>query len=348
MGTFSPKFIENVLFHTSTTWLLSQCSEARGMQEMWNKVRPEVLRKLKESAIIQSAESSNRIEGVEVEKERLIPLILGNSRPRDRSEEEVQGYRKALTFIHNNFKNTEITTKTIKKLHKLAQGGMISDAGNWKSRNNDIIEILPNGERKVRFRPVSVAKTPKAMEQLCLGYQDVVSNSQLPELICVANFVLDFLCIHPFRDGNGRVARLLTILLLYQNGFEVGKYMSLEKIIEETKDDYYEALKESSVGWHEEEFNLIPWWNYFLSMIKSAYQELKDRVELSTGDSQSDLIRQTVQSLGTEFTISEVLNLHPAIDRELVKKVLNKMKEDRIISSTGRGRGARWVKVRNE
>lgn len=344
MGTFNPKFLGNVLFHPSTTWLLSQCSEARGMQEMWSKVRPEVLKKLKESAIIQSAESSNRIEGVEVEKKRLVPLVLGNSKPKDRSEEEVQGYRKALNFIHNNFEKIEITPKSIQKLHKLAQGGMISDAGKWKSRNNDIIEVLPNGERKIRFQPVSVAKTPKAMEQLCLGYQDIVSNSQLPELICVANFVLDFLCIHPFRDGNGRVARLITLLLLYQNGFEVGKYMSLEKVIEESKDNYYEALKKSSEGWHEEEFNLMPWWNYFLSMIKSAYQELKDRVELSTGDSQSDLIRQTVQSFDSEFTISEVLNLHPAIDRELVKKVLNKMKEDKIISPIGRGRGAKWVK----
>ncbi len=315
------------------------------MQEMWNKVKPETLNKLRESAIIQSVESSNRIEGVEVEKERLIPLILGKSRPKDRSEEEVQGYRKALDYIHNNYDKINITPGVIQKMHKLAQGGMISDAGQWKKRNNDIIEIDSNGERSIRFRPVSVAKTPKAIEQLCLGYNDVISNSMIPELICIANFVLDFLCIHPFRDGNGRVARLLTLLLLYQQKYEVGRYISIEKLIEESKEDYYEALKNSSIGWHEKDFNLMPWWNYLFSIIKSAYQELKERVELSTGDNQSSLVRQTILSFERVFTISGIMNLHPSINRELVKKVLNKMKEERVIEPIGKGRGARWKLV---
>ena len=345
MSTFSKEFIQNLLFHPSTTWFLSQCSEARGMQEMWNKVKPETLNKLRESAIIQSVESSNRIEGVEVEKERLIPLILGKSRPKDRSEEEVQGYRKALDYIHNNYDKINITPGVIQKMHKLAQGGMISDAGQWKKRNNDIIEIDSNGERSIRFRPVSVAKTPKAIEQLCLGYNDVISNSMIPELICIANFVLDFLCIHPFRDGNGRVARLLTLLLLYQQKYEVGRYISIEKLIEESKEDYYEALKNSSIGWHEKDFNLMPWWNYLFSIIKSAYQELKERVELSTGDNQSSLVRQTILSFERVFTISDIMNLHPSINRELVKKVLNKMKEERVIEPIGKGRGARWKLV---
>ena len=315
------------------------------MQEMWNKVKPETLNKLRESAIIQSVESSNRIEGVEVEKERLIPLILGKSRPKDRSEEEVQGYRKALDYIHNNYDKINITPGVIQKMHKLAQGGMISDAGQWKKRNNDIIEIDSNGERSIRFRPVSAAKTPKAIEQLCLGYNDVISNSMIPELICIANFVLDFLCIHPFRDGNGRVARLLTLLLLYQQKYEVGRYISIEKLIEESKEDYYEALKNSSIGWHEKDFNLMPWWNYLFSIIKSAYQELKERVELSTGDNQSSLVRQTILSFERVFTISDIMNLHPSINRELVKKVLNKMKEERVIEPIGKGRGARWKLV---
>jgi Fic family protein len=342
MNTFNKKFIQDLLFHPSTTWLLSQCSEARGMQEMWMKIKPETLKKLKESAIIQSAESSNRIEGVEVEKHRLIPLIFKNSRPKDRSEEEIQGYRKALDYIHNNFNKVKITPRIIKKLHQLAQGGMISDAGQWKKRNNDIIEITQNGERSIRFRPVSADKTPKAVEQLCLGYNDIIDNSILPELICIANFIIDFLCIHPFRDGNGRVARLLTLLLLYQHGYEVGRYISIEKLIEESKEDYYDALKKSSAGWHKKDFNLLPWWNYILSIIKLAYQELKERVELSTGDNQSSLIRQTILSFEKIFSISDIMKLHPTIDRELIKKILFKMKEKKIIKLTGKGRGAQW------
>ncbi len=345
MNTFNKEFIDNLLIHPSTVWLLSQCSEARGMQKMWSKVRPETLVKLQESAIIQSAESSNRIEGVEVDKDRLIPLVLGNSRPKDRSEEEVQGYRKALNYIHKDHSKIKINARTIKKLHLLAQGGMISDAGEWKKRNNDIIEILPNGERQIRFTPVSAGKTPHAIDQLCLGYLDCVSNSQLPDLLAVSNFVLDFLCIHPFRDGNGRVARLLTLLLLYQNGYEVGRYISLEKLIEDSKEDYYATLKTSSIGWHEGDFNLMPWWNYIISIIKSAYQELKDRVELSEGDSQSSIIRQTVLAMTGSFTVKDIININPSIDRELVKKVLSKMKADGLITLSGKGRASKWELV---
>lgn len=314
---------------------------------MWGKVRPEILNKLMESAKIQSTESSNRIEGVIVSKERLKPLVFKNVKPRDRPEEEILGYRKALDYIHKNFKKIDVTPELIKKLHKLAQGGIITDAGKWKKRNNDIIEVNPLGERAIRFRPVSAAKTPHAIEQLCLGYNDVLNNNQLPELICVANFILDFLCIHPFRDGNGRVSRLLTLLLLYQNGFEVGIYISLEKLVEESKEDYYKVLKEASTGWHEGDFNLLSWWNYFLGIIKSAYQELKDRVELTdAGDNQSSLLRQSILAFGGHFSISDIMNLHPSIDRELVKKVLSKMKSEDIILSTGKGRSAKWVKVR--
>ena len=315
------------------------------MQEMWYKVRPEILNKLMESAIIQSTESSNRIEGVVVSKERLKPLILKSVKPKDRSEEEILGYRKALDYIHKNFEKIEITPKVIKKLHKLAQGGMISDAGEWKKKNNNIIEIDHSGERTIRFKPVSATRTPHAVEQLCLGYNDILSNNQLPELICVANFVLDFLCIHPFRDGNGRVSRLLTLLLLYQNRYEVGKYISLEKLIEESKEDYYRVLKEASTGWHEQNFDLLPWWNYFLGTIKSAYQELKDKVELTgNGDNQSSLIRQSALAFENQFSISDIMNLHPSINRELIKKVLSNLKKEKIIEPKGKGRSAKWIK----
>lgn len=163
------------------------------MQELWKKARPEILKNLRESAIIQSTESSNRIEEVEVEKDRLVPLVLGNAKPRDRSEEEIAGYRKALTFIHAKQSEIEITPQLIQKLHEYAQGGMISDAGRWKSRNNEIVEISPQGNQKIRFTSTSATDTPNSIVQLCLGYKEVTQNSKLPALISVANFIFDFL-----------------------------------------------------------------------------------------------------------------------------------------------------------
>jgi len=345
MGSFSKEYLENLTFHPSTTWFLTLCSEARGMQKMWNSVKPEVLKKLKESAIIQSTESSNRIEGVEVERGRLLPLATGKSKPRDRSEEEIVGYKNALSYIHKNYQKIKINAQTIKKIHALAQGGMISDAGQFKTKDNDIIEINQVGDLSVRFVPTKAKNTAKAIDQLCLGYQDLAQNNTIPSLILIANFVFDFLCIHPFRDGNGRISRLLTLLLLEQNDFEVGGYVSLDRIIENTKDDYYRVLKFSSENWHQDHHELMPWWNYILGVIKSAYQELKERVDLTThGDHKSSLLRQTILTFNHSFRISEIQKIHPAIDRELVKKVLAQLKKEGVIVSSGAGRSATWKK----
>jgi Fic family protein len=167
--------------------------------------------------------------------------------------------------------------------------------------------------------------------------------SKLPELIAVAGFVFDFLCIHPFRDGNGRVSRLLTLLLIYQQGYEVGRFISLERITEQTKEDYYRVLSESSKGWHNQKHDLMPWWNYFLGVIKAGYQELREKVDLSTqGDSMSSLIRQSALAHAQSFTVSDICKEHPTLNRELVKKVLFKMKKERIIKLSGSGRAARW------
>lgn len=333
-------------FNPATAWFLSQCAEARGMQDMWKSVKPEVMKKLRESAIIQSAESSNRMEGVEVNKKRLLELVMHHKQPLDRPEEEIAGYRKALDFIHNNYKQISMTPESIKKLHELAQGGLVGDADKWKERNNDIIEIHPNGERIIRFSPVPPEDVQKYIEQLCLGYRDTVANNRIPELVAVAGFVFDFLCIHPFRDGNGRVSRLITLLLLYQNGYEVGRYISLERIVEETKEGYYETLKRSSQNWFDASHDLVPWWNYFIGTIKSAYQELKTRVEMSSpDDTMSSLIRQTALAFITAFSVADICKQHPAIDRELVKKVLASLKSEGLLMLSGKGRGARWKKL---
>ncbi len=308
---------------------------------MWTRTRPELILKLQESALIQSTESSNRIEGIEVQKERLKPLVLGNAKPRDRSEEELWGYKRALELIHK--RKIDITPENIKKLHKLAQGGLISDAGKWKTKDNEIIEFSDSGDRKIRFKCTSAKETPRAIKDLCDKYNQSIAQQRVPEILCVASFVLDFLCIHPFRDGNGRVSRLLTLACLYQINYKVGRFISLERIIEDLKNDYYEALRKSSVGWHEDRHDSFAWWSFFLSHIRTAYQQLKERIELSPiGGTLTYIIRQCVLEQIGEFQISTILNLNPSVDREIVKKTLAKMKKEKLIAQIGKGRGSRW------
>ncbi len=205
MHSFKTQFMKQMQLPMAITWLVGRCMELRGKQDLWMKTRPDVMRTLREIAIIQSTESSNRIEGVTVRQERLKPLIFNKVKPQDRPEEEIFGYKKALDWIHKNYEKIQITPKTIMRLHDLAQGGFSSDSGKWKKKNNEIIEILPNGERRIRFVPVSAQETSKFMHQLCLAYEDVLQKRELPELLAIASFIFDFLCIHPFRDGNGRL-----------------------------------------------------------------------------------------------------------------------------------------------
>jgi len=298
--------------------------EARGKQDLWVQTKPDVLEALRELAIIQSAESSNRIEGVVVNKARLLPLLQGKVPPRDRSEEEVFGYQKALNWIHINFNHISISPDTIKHLHYLSQSGFSGDAGEWQRTNNEIIEILPTGERVIRFVPVKPENTQNSINQLCLSYIHTQQDHKLPDLLSVAAFILDFLCIHPFRDGNGRVARLLSLLLLYQNGYIVGKYVSLERIVEQTKQDYYETLRASSINWHEGCHDLLPFINYFLGLVRESYKELAERVsvqqEALTG--KSELIRKSILSKRTPFSLKEITGEFQSVSPQLTKKIL--------------------------
>src|SRR5580658_8962472 len=279
----------------ATGWLLGECMEARGKQDLWIRQKPEVLEVLREQAIIRSVESSNRIEGITIAANRLRPLVIGRARPRDRSEEELAGYRAALDWVFSRKRHVAITPDLILRLHALAQGGSSGDAGQWKKRDNEIIEILKSGERSLRFVPVSAGKTPKAVEMLCRRYRAASDAERIPTLLILATFVLDFLCIHPFRDGNGRVSRLATSLLLHSHGFQVARYISLERLIEENKEEYYRVLKLCSQGWREGKNEIVPWWNYFLGMLRNAYQEFQRQVEsVEARPAKSDLVRQTV------------------------------------------------------
>lgn len=337
---------ENVELPLSAVWLMNSIAEYKGKQELYAKQSPQILKTLLETALIESAESSNRIEGVTVDRARLRPLIIGHSKPRDRSEEEVAGYRKALDLIHTKYKSLRIAPETIKELHRLCRGESW-DAGKWKEKDNDIIRKHPDGRVEVIFKPVSAAKTLEMMKQLCLSYEHSVSQLKYPDLYAVACLVLDFLSIHPFRDGNGRVSRLLTLLALYQHGFMVGKYISIERIVEQSKETYYETLNKSSQKWHETKHDVIPWFNYFLGTVLAAYKEFEERVVniKPTRGAKTALVIKAIDSQQGEFSISDIERACPAVSRVMIKKVLLQMQKDKKIKCLGKGQSAKWKRI---
>ena len=278
MMTFRGNRLEKTNLPLGTVWLLEKLAESKKKQALYDKQPRRILKSLQEIALIEGAESSNRIDGVTVDIERLRPLVLGNARSRDRSEEEIVGYRNALSWVHGNHDKVPIEPETFKRLHALAQEGTIGDAGEWKESQNEIVELDPEGRLEVRFQPVDPVLVPATVEELCLAYNHSIDQSKIPPLLAAACLVFDFLCIHPFREANGRVSRLLTLLTLYHLGHNVGRYISLERIIEQNKESYYEVLQTSSVGWQDGSHDIMPWFHYFLSTIHTAYREFEERV----------------------------------------------------------------------
>jgi len=346
LPSLDPKKLVEMSIPVGTGWLLGSCMEARGKQDLWIRQKPQVLEVLREQAIIQSVESSNRIEGVTIPAERLRPVILGNARPRDRSEEELSGYRHALDWIFSRKRPVPVGPAVIRRLHGLARGGFSGDAGEWKKRDNEIIEFLPGGERKIRFVPTPARDTVKAVEALCRSYREACDDETAPPLLMVATFVFDLLCIHPFRDGNGRVSRLATTLLLKAHGFQVARYVSLERLIEDSKEEYYEVLADCSRGWHEGKNRIVPWWNYFLGVLRSAYREFERQVESTRArPAKSDVTRQLVLAQLEPFTLGDLAAQLPAASPQLIKKVLAQLKKQGRIRLAGRGRGALWKVV---
>ncbi|MFA7236312.1 MAG: Fic family protein [Phycisphaeraceae bacterium] len=343
MLTLREETFDQAALPVSTSWLLADCMEFRGKQEMWNRQRPEMLEALRQQAMIQSVESSNRIEGVTVSPDRLAPLALGKARPRDRSEEEVAGYRRALDWIYSRKSAVQINPRTIRHLHALAHAGA-GDAGEFKRRDNEIIEIFPDGQRRIRFKPTAAKQTDKTIADLCEAYQRLIAAERVPSLLIISTMVFDLLCIHPFRDGNGRVSRLLTTMLLLQHGFSVGRYVSLERLVEQSKEDYYHVLGECSQGWHEGHNPILPWWNHFLSVMRRAYLEFSQQVENSAGQpAKTELARRLILSQVGEFTLADIQSQLPGVSSQLLKKVLAEMKATGQVSLTGRGRSAKWT-----
>jgi len=329
----------------AAVWIMNTISEHKGKEELYTKQSPQMLQALVEMAMIESVESSNRIEGVTVDRERLKPLIIGHSKPRDRSEEEVAGYRKALDLIHKKHESLTISPETIQELHRLSRLD-VGDAGQWKKKNNEIIKKHTNGHIEIIFTPVEADKVPDAMKQLCLAYQDTVTQSNYPPLFAIACLILDFLSIHPFRDGNGRVSRLLTLLALYQNGYGVGKYISLERIVEQSKETYYESLNKSSQGWHKSKHNIMPWFNYFLSTIVMAYKEFEQRAgQANPGrGAKTQIISQAILNQVGEFSISDIERECSGVSRDMIRVVFRQLQQKKEIICLGKGKMARWRK----
>lgn len=327
-------------------WLMNSISEYKGKQELYARQSPQIIKALIEMALIESAESSNRIEGVTVEKKRLKPLIIGHSKPKDRSEEEVVGYRKALDLIHKKYNSLDVSPETIKELHRLSHAET-GDAGEWKKRDNEIIKKNPDGTVEVIFKPVSAALTPETVKQLCLMYKHSIEQLKYPEPYAIACLILDFLCIHPFRDGNGRVSRLLTLLALYQHGYEVGRYISLERIIEQSKETYYEVLQKSSKQWHDAKHDIEPWLYYFLGTINSAYREFEERAGniKSPRGAKTQIITQAINSQLGEFSLSDIERDCPGISRDMIRLIFRQLQKEKKIICLGKGQSAKWKRI---
>ena len=329
---------------TSVAWSVADLAEARGKQELSTRQSPQRLRVLREHALIESTISSNRIEGVTIEQSRVKPVILGKSLLRDRDEEEIRGYRDALRLIHEQHKRLSISEKTIKQLHVISRA-RIGDAGKYKSKDSDIIEKYADGRSRIRFKTVSAKQTPSLMRKLLIAWDDTLEEKKVHPLIAVAALNLDFLCIHPFRDGNGRVSRLLLLLMCYQLGFEVGRYISLERLIEENKERYYETLEESSQNWHDGNHDPWPFVNYLLFILKNAYREFEERVgQLSSPrGSKTEMILDVIDRTNGSFRVLDIQLQCPGVSLDLIRKVLKDLRPR--VKCLGRGKDAKWQKT---
>ncbi len=333
---------------TRTSWYLTELSEAKGRQELFTRQTPQKLKVLREHALIESAISSNRIEGVEVEQSRIGTLIFGKPALRDREEEEVRGYRDALRLIHESGPALPISDATIQRLHKMCRGN-IWDAGLYKERDVDIIQKYPDGRSRIRFKTVPAGQTPSFMAQtLELWHRGLVEKWVHP-LVLLAALNLDFLCIHPFRDGNGRVSRLLLLQSLYHCGFEVGRYISLERLIEQNKERYYETLEQCSQRWHEGRHDPWPYLNYLLFILTLAYKEFEERLGQmkSPRGEKTAMVLAAIERQVATFRIADLQTECPGVGVDLIRHILDRLRGEKKIKCLSTGRSACWQKTEN-
>lgn len=326
--------------------MLTQIYEFKGKQNIFTESNIDVLTGLIEIAKIQSTESSNKIEGIYTSDERIKKLVLSKTNPVNRAEEEIAGYRDVLNTIHSSHDGIPIKPNIILQLHRdLYKFNVSSSGGQYKNNDNVISEEDALGNKFVRFKPVEAWATSVNMEKLCEAFNEAILNETVNPLIIIPMFILDFLCIHPFNDGNGRMSRLLTLLLLYRSGFMVGKYVSLEKLIESTKENYYEALQESSKGWHENQNDYAPFVKYILSIVLAAYREFVSRsnVIMDKKLSKPDRVAKIIEDSFEKVTKQFILNKCPDISETTVQRTLNELlKQGKIIKKSG-GRYSSYI-----
>lgn len=334
------------LLTNDTVNMLGMIHEYKGQQNLFIEAKADVLSHLLEIAKIQSTEASNRIEGIYTSDARIQALVKEKSAPRNRNENEIAGYRDVLATIHENYDYIPPRANVILQLHRdLYQYSGVGIGGRFKNTDNVIEEETADGQRRVRFRPISAFETPDMVEALCNQFLREVDRGEVDPLLLIPMFVLDFLCIHPFNDGNGRMSRLLTLLLLYRSGYIVGKYISIEMLIEKTKDTYYDALQASSEGWHEGTNDYAPFVSYMLGIIKSAYKTFSERVEHLTtkGISKPERVRQFIERKLGKVTKKDILDACPDISETTVEKTLGELVKNGTIIKVGNGRGTGYV-----
>lgn len=327
-------------------WYLSDLAEARGKQELFTRQSPQRLKALREHAIVESAVSSNRIEGVRVDPARVKAVVLGKALLKDRDEEEVRGYRDALKLIHEKGADLALSEATVKKLHALSRMNT-GDAGKYKERDNDIIERYPDGTERIRFRTVPAKRVQKELSGLVELWSQGLEERWTQPALLLAAFNLDFLCIHPFRDGNGRVSRLLLLQQAYRLGFEVGRYISLERLIEQNKERYYETLELSSQGWHDGKHDPWPYLNFVLYTLKTAYKEFEERVGQTAAPKgeKTGLVLEAIAALPDPFRAGDLQARCPNVSVDMIRKILKQEQKDRRVRCLGRGQGAQWEKT---
>lgn len=346
MHTFNYKKAPETLLTPAIVNQLSLLHEFRGKQDLYISAKSDTLSALLDIAKIQSTKASNRIEGIYTSDDRLHALVMEKAEPRSRSEEEIAGYREVLSTIHESYEYISIRPNNLLQLHRdLYSYGGKEIGGRFKNIDNIIAETDRDGIEHVRFTPTPAFQTPEAVENLCRAFNEALDEGKYDALLLIPMFVLDFLSIHPFNDGNGRMSRLLTLLLLYRSGYIVGKYISIEMLIEKSKETYYEALKQSSTNWHTDGNNYQPFVSYYLGIIVKAYQEFQDRVEHLHGKtlSKPERIRQVFDKRLGKITKSDIATQCPDISLSTIERTLKEMLDKGEIQKVGSGRGTGYV-----
>jgi len=348
MRMFNYSAIKNQKWDSETLSLIAAIYKEAGKQEMYLKQRPEELEKLVEIAKVQSTEASNAIEGIVTTSTRIKQLVEEKTTPKNRDEQEIAGYRDVLNIIHESFDAIPITQNYILQLHKILYSHMNNPmAGRTKSVQNYISVTYPDGHVETLFTPLAPYDTPEALNRICEEYNRVIGNMEVEPLIAIPIFIHDFLCIHPFNDGNGRMSRLLTTLLLYRNGFYVGKYISLEAKIAKNKDLYYDALGQAQIGWHEGTEDAVPFIKYLLGTVLSAYKDFEERFELveTKLPALETVRRATLNKIG-RFTKQDIRELCPSLSISSIEGALRKLVASGELKREGSGKSICYFRIK--